>query len=150
MKVTENSFYLPDWLKDYARKVAGEIILAKNQGRTIKNFRKKTGLTQKEMSKITDIARETVSRIENNKINPNYNFIRKITEITTLSEAIRNSIAKKESRGSVIGIPYLMRIANELELNKKEFEKIILSSLDSYKKRKEDILENLEDFNELN
>ncbi|PTD94024.1 hypothetical protein C9439_04805 [archaeon SCG-AAA382B04] len=149
-KITEKSFYLPDWLKNYAKEVAGSIMLSKNHGKTVKEYREKTGLTQEELSKILDLARETISRIENGKMKPNYDFVRKLTEVIVLSEAIRSSIAKKESEKGGIGIPYLERIANELELSKEEFEKIVLSSLNSYQKRKKDILKNLEELDELN
>lgn len=149
-KITKESLYIPDWLKDYAREVAGTIVLSENHGETVREYRKKTGLTQEELSKILGLARETVTRIENEKMKPNYGFIRKLTEIVALSEATRSAIAKRESEEGGIGIPYLERIANELELSKNEFEKIVLSSIDSYQKRKEDILKNLEGFDELN
>ncbi len=150
ISITDNSYYLPDWLQKYAKEVAGSIVLSEKQGKTIKEYRKKTGLTQKELSNILELARETISRIENEKIKPNYDFIRKITEIIALSEAIRSSIAQKESKNRGLGIPYLMRIANELELSKQDFEKIILSSLDSYQKRKKDVLNDLEELDEFN
>lgn len=150
-KIISQSFYLPKWLKKYAKEVAGTIILSEKPGRSVKEYRKKTGLTQKEMSQILDLTRESISRIENEKMKPNYDFVRKITEIISLSEAIRSALAKKESENEKrIGIPYLKRISNELELSDNDFEKIVLSSLDSYQKRKKGVLKDLEGFDEFN
>ena len=142
--VEDNSVFLPDWAKEYSREVAGSILLSASPGKVIKKYRNKTALTQKQVSDITGVSRETVSRIENNKLDPSYRFIRSFTGIVVLSKAVKCYFAKSERMGNKIDLPYLERIAMELDVNRNNFEEIAVSSLDSYDKKKKEVLRSLE------
>lgn len=54
----------------------------------IKEFRAKKGLTQKELAELTDVRRETIGHLENNKYNPSLQLAYKISRVleTTIEE----------------------------------------------------------------
>ncbi|WGI17780.1 helix-turn-helix transcriptional regulator [Methanonatronarchaeum sp. AMET-Sl] len=144
VEVKDDSVFLPDWAKKYAQEVAGSILLSGSPGSMVKKYRAKTALTQSQVSNITGVSRETVSRIENDKLDPSYRFIRSFTGIIVLSRAVKCYFAKSERMGSKIDLPYLERIAMELDVNRDHFEEIAVSSLDSYDKKKKEVLKSLE------
>ncbi|OKY79219.1 MAG: putative transcriptional regulator [Candidatus Methanohalarchaeum thermophilum] len=137
-------FFLPPRLNKKAEEIAGSIILSNSPGKVIKKFREKVGITQKELSDLIDVARETISRVENDKLKPNYKFIKKFINIIILSKAIREYYAKNESKKQNLDLTHLRVFSNNLDLTKSEFEDIAFSSVENYENRKKKFLEDLE------
>jgi len=142
--INRERVYLPDWLVDYAKEVCGSIVLSEEPGNKIRRYREKIYLTQEDVGDILGIARETVSRIENNKTKPSFEFVKGFTSIIAVSEVFKIFLARKELSEDFIDIPYIERISLEFDISRKYFEKIALSTLNSYDRKKKKALKNLE------
>ena len=67
-------------LKEVSEKIAGEIILSKEIGKTIKKWRESFGITQSDMAEELEISSSMISDWEYGRRNPNTNNIRRIVE----------------------------------------------------------------------
>ncbi len=93
--------HAPEWLNNFAQKLAGEIVFSQSPGLILRGYRKRYGITQQEMGQILGVRRETISRIENGKINITFTFLQKFTKLMVAAEAI------KITRAQQVEIDYL-------------------------------------------
>lgn len=105
-----------EWINNFAQNLAGEIVLSNNPGAILKSYRKRYGITQQDLSKILGVRRETISRIENGKINITFAFLQKFIKLITIAEAI------KISRDQHIFVEFMETTLREAEISREELE----------------------------
>lgn len=132
--------YVPEWLNEFARNLAGEIVFSQSPGYTVQSYRKRYGITQQEMSKILGVRRETISRIENGKMNLTFSFLQNFTKVMAVAEAIKVNRAQQRE----IDYPLIERISKEIGLPLERLDLILGDVLDYYEKKRRKNLELLE------
>ncbi len=112
--------YTPEWLTRFAKDIAGKIVMTPGQGSTIQEYRKNYGITQKELGQLMDLRRETISRIENGKVNPTIDFIQNFVAALAIAEA-----TKAYCKGHDVEFPFLERIAKEFGIPSAKLDQIL-------------------------
>lgn len=112
--------YTPEWLTKFAQDIAGNIVMSTEHGSAIQAYRKKYGITQKELGQLLDLRRETISRIENGKINSTVNFIQNFVGALAIAEA-----TKAYCKGNEIEFPFFERIAKEFGISSAKLDQIL-------------------------
>lgn len=121
--------YTPEWLIKFAQDVAGSIVISPTHGDVIQSYRKKYGMTQKQLSELMNLRRETISRIEGGTVNPTINFIRNFSCMLSITEAVR----AYRAQGREIEFPFFDRIAKELEIPRDKLDQILGIALEEVK-----------------
>ncbi|MDI6889220.1 MAG: helix-turn-helix transcriptional regulator [Methanocellales archaeon] len=121
--------YTPEWLIKFAQDVAGSIVMSPTHGNVIQRYRKKYGMTQKQLSELMNLRRETISRIEGGMVNPTINFIRNFSCILSITEAVRAYRAQDKE----IEFPFFDRIAKEFEIPRDKLDQILGIALEEVK-----------------
>ncbi len=119
--------YTPDWLVKFAQHIAGTIVISSEVGTTIQTYRKKYGMTQRQVANLLNLRRETISRIERGMTNPTIHFVQNLTGVLTMIEVIRASRA----HGHEIEFPLLKRIAREFGIQPEKVDMILNIALKS-------------------
>ena len=138
-KIEAETMYVPEWMRGLAKDIAGDIVMSKNPGDSIQELRKKYGVTQKEISDLSGLSRETVSRIENGNKHPSFESVRALANIFTLIEAGRVQCTKKD-----LQIPFFNRLSKEFGVSREKSDKIIKIAIEGYSKKREDLRKKLE------
>lgn len=112
--------YVPEGLNEFARSIAGEIVFSDSPGSTVQSHRKRYGITQKEMGKILGVRRETVSRIENGKMNLTFTFLQNFTMVIAIAEAIKVN----RTRQREVDYPLTESISKEIRLPRERLDLI--------------------------
>jgi len=121
--------YTPEWLIKFAQDVAGSIVISPKHGDVIQRYRKKYGMTQRQLSELMDLRRETISRIEGGTVNPTINFIQNFSCMLSITEAVR----AYRAQGREIEFPFFDRIAKELEIPRDKLDQILGIALEEVK-----------------
>lgn len=133
--------YAPEWLLERANVIAGEIVNAASRGAAIHSYRVRMSMTQEELSDITRLRRETISRIENGKVTPTLAFIRVFSGTAALMEAVKSYRSKNIS----IEYPYFIRIGLELGVPQDRVSSVLDLALHSYERKRKKAIRALED-----
>ncbi len=112
--------YTPEWLTKFAQDIAGNIVMSKEHGSAIQAYRKNYGITQKELGQLLELRRESISRIENGKVNSTVNFIQNFVGALAIAEA-----TKAYCKGNEIEFPFLERIAKEFGISSAKLDQIL-------------------------
>jgi len=121
--------YTPEWLIKFAQDVAGSIVISTVPGSVIQSYRKKYGMTQRQLSELMGLRRETISRIEGGTVNPTTNFIRNFSCMLSITKAVR----AYRAQGMEIEFPFFDRIAKELEIPRDKLDQILGIALEEVK-----------------
>jgi len=121
--------YAPEWLIKFAQDVAGSIVISTVPGSVIQSYRKKYGMTQRQLSELMGLRRETISRIESGTVNPTTNFIRNFSYMLSITKAVR----AYRAQGMEIEFPFFDRIAKELEIPRDKLDQILGIALEEVK-----------------
>lgn len=112
--------YTPEWLAKFAQNMAGNIVMSPEHGSAIQAYRKNYGITQKELGQLLDLRRETISRIENGKVNSTVNFIQNFVGILAIAES-----TKTYCKGHGVEFPFFERIAKEFGISSAKLDQIL-------------------------
>jgi len=123
-------------------KIAVELLFSNNGGERIKKMREELGITQEKISKLMNLRRETISRIENGSIHPTAGFLKNFSRITAEIKAFRDLFAICELNRKPSGFASILFKAHFPE-NSDEIEEIISLGSVSYEKKKARILKKL-------
>ncbi|MDY6965449.1 MAG: helix-turn-helix transcriptional regulator [Halobacteriota archaeon] len=126
-------------MRNFAKGIAGDIVMSQNPGNDIRKLRTKYGVTQKELSAILELSRETVSRIENGKMPPSFEFVHTLANTFTLIEAGRAQCTKKD-----LQIPFFNRLSKEFGFSREKSDEILKIAIEGYTKKKDGITKDLE------
>lgn len=129
-------------MQDYMHKIGTELLFADKNSERIKVIREDLGITQEKISRLLNLRRETVSRIENGSINPTVSFLRNFSRIIAEIKAFRDLYAVCELSGKPRGFAGILFKAHFPE-NSDEVEEIISLGSSSYEKKKARILKKL-------
>lgn len=132
--------YAPDWVLETARAIAGDIVNAPNRGAIIQSYRSRMDITQEELSEIMQLRRETISRIENDKVTPTLAFIHRFSGIATLMEAVKSF----RSTHSAIEYPYFIRVGVELGVPQEKITAIVDTAVQNYERKRKKAIRFLE------
>jgi len=121
--------YAPEWLIKFAQDIAGSIVISSTHGDVIRRYRKKYGMTQKQLSELMGLRRETISRIEGGTVNPTIHFIHNFSCMLSITEAVRAC----RMQGKEIEFPFFDRIAKELEIPRDKLDQILGIALEEAK-----------------
>jgi len=124
--ILKSHLYTPDWLTSYERDIAGEIILSKEPGDVLREYRTRYGMSQEELGELMELRRESISRLENGSVTPTFGFMKSFISAVALIEAIRVERAQnkeinvhlleniaRESGFSIEKLPFLLKLAVE-------------------------------------
>ncbi|NYT00321.1 MAG: helix-turn-helix transcriptional regulator [Methanocellales archaeon] len=112
--------YTPEWLTRFAKDIAGNIVMSPEHGSVIQEYRKNYGITQKELGQLMNLRRETISRIENGKVNSTVYFIQNFVGALAIAEA-----TKAYCKGHEVEFPFLERIAKEFGISSNKLDQIL-------------------------
>lgn len=134
--------FAPDWILKNANSISGEIVNApaRDRGPLIRKYRRRTNLTQGDLSLVVHLRRETISRIEHGKVTPTLAFIRTLSGISALMEAVKTC----RSRNEAIEPAYFVRIGDELGVPREYAARYIDVAIHNYEKKRKKIIRNLE------
>ncbi len=139
MVSSEFNIYVPDWLIQFEKEVASDIILSNVPGTVINKYRMRYGMTQIQLGQFLDMRRESISRIENGSVTPTIEFIQSFIKIAAFIEAVRVQRAERKE----IDIPLFERIGKELGLPDAKFDTLVNIALKNYNKKIEKIQKSL-------
>lgn len=114
--------------------------MSQEPGNRIRGLRKKYGMTQKELSDLLDLSRETLSRIENGKMPPSFVSVHNCSNIFTLIEVGRTRYANNGG----IQIPFFSRLSKEFGFSRETSDLILKIAIEGYTKKRENIIKKLE------
>ncbi|MFQ5815618.1 MAG: helix-turn-helix transcriptional regulator, partial [Candidatus Hydrothermarchaeaceae archaeon] len=80
----------------YVQEIGGKLIHSENPSKGIRETRTALGATQEEVSRLMDLRRETISRIETGIINPTFGFVKKFSRVMAAAKIIRDLNALEE------------------------------------------------------
>ncbi len=123
--------YTPDWLVSFEKEAAGEIVLSKEHGRVICEYRKRYGMSQEELGELMELRRESISRIENGSVTPTFEFVKKFINAMALIEAIRVERAQHKE----IDLYFLENLAKELGFSREKLMVMLKIAVESYDKK---------------
>jgi len=123
--------YTPDWLISFKKEIAGKILIESSVGEVVHEYRKKYGLSQKKLAELMEIRRESISRIENNTVNPKLSFIRTFINMMALIEVVRVMRAKHKK----IDVYFLENLAKEYGVSIKKLHVLIKLAVENYDKK---------------
>ena len=132
--------YAPNWVLDTAKAIAGDIVNTPDRGAVIQSYRSRMDITQEEMSQIMQLRRETISRIENGRVTPTLEFIRKFSGVATLMEAVKSF----RSMNNAIDYPYFIRVGAEIGVPQEKITSIVDAAVQNYDKKRKKAIRFLE------
>lgn len=132
--------YIPEWMTEFATNTAGKIVMSEQPGEAIKNMRKRYGIKQQELSTLLDVRRETVSRVENGRVDPGFGFVRNLSKTLAVIEGVRTYRTKQME----VDFPFLTRICKEIGVPASGLNLIITIALEGYEKKEERIRRQLD------
>ena len=128
--IKSNSVYLSEWMIEFAKEIAGRLVMSQDPGKSVQGLRNAYNITQKDLSELLELRRETLSRIENGRINPSSGFVCSIAKVFTLIEAGK---VQCEKRGG-IQIPFFNRMSKDFGVSQEKSDAILKIAMDSYNK----------------
>lgn len=132
MKLTSKPLlYTPEWLVSFEKDVAGEVILNRDAGEVIREYRKRYGMSQEELGELMDLRRESISRIENSSVTPTFDFVKTFINAVALIEAIRVERAQNKN----IDVYFIENLAKELGFPREKLTVMLKLALESYDKK---------------
>ncbi len=132
MKLTSKPLlYVPDWLVSFEKDVAGEVLLGQSPGEVICEYRTRYGMSQEQLGALMNLRRESISRIENGRVTPTFDFVKKFINAVSLIEAIRVERAQHKE----IDVHFLENLAKELGFSREELTGILKVAVESYDKK---------------
>lgn len=135
--------FLPDNLRQAQVEMAGRIVLADEQGMMVREVRERFGFTQTELSRLLGIRRETLSRIESDRLNPSTRLIVALARMHALARGVREHLAERERAGLQPDHDYLAMIGNALRLPRPVASEIIIAAINGYESKRKQILSEL-------
>ncbi len=129
--VSKPLLYTPEWLVSFEKEAASEIILNRDTGEVIREYRTRYGMSQEQLGVLMNLRRESISRIENASVTPTLGFIKKFINAVSLIEAIRVERAQHKE----IDVHFLENLAKELGFSCEELTGIIKVAVESYDKK---------------
>ena len=132
--------YVPDWMGQFSRDTAGEIVMSQNPGEYISRLRDKYRITQREISELSGLSRETISRIENGKKLPSIESVRALTNLFTLIEAARVQCTHKD-----LQIPFFKRLCKEFGFSVQAADEVLKIAMEGYSKKREELRRRMEE-----
>ncbi|MDD2777715.1 MAG: helix-turn-helix transcriptional regulator [Methanocellales archaeon] len=112
--------YTPEWLTKFAQDIAGNIVMSSEPGSAIQVYRKNYCITQKELGQLLNLRRETISRIENGKVNSTLKFIQNFVGVLAIAEA-----TKAYCKVNEIEFPFFERISKEFGISSDKLDQIL-------------------------
>jgi predicted transcriptional regulator len=122
----KKQLYTPEWLGSFEKDISGEIILSKEPGEVIREYRTRYEMSQEELGELMELRRESISRLENGTVTPTFGFLKSFITAIALIEAIRVERAQnkeinvhlleniaRESGFSIEKLPFLLKLAVE-------------------------------------
>ncbi|VVB89867.1 Helix-turn-helix [uncultured archaeon] len=122
----DRNLYTPEWLASFEKDIAGELILSRNPGGVIREYRTRYNMSQIELGELMELRRESISRLENGSVTPTFDFVKSFIMSVALIEAIRVERAQnkeidvhlfeniaRESGFPVEKLPFVLKIAVE-------------------------------------
>ncbi len=126
----------------YLQELGGRLIYSENPSEDIRRTRMTVGATQEEVSRLMNLRRETISRIENGFIKPTFVFVKKFTRFMAATKVIRDMNALEEVsvlRGSSFSLsPSILRVYFNISSN--DFRLITNIGTRGYQKSKAKII----------
>jgi len=132
--------YVPEWMGQFSRDIAGEIVMSQNPGGYVFKLRNKYRVTQKEVSDLSGLSRETISRIENGKKLPSIESIRALTNLFTLIEAARVQCTHKD-----LQVPFFKRLCKEFGVSVQAADEIFMIAMEGYSRKRDEIKRRMEE-----
>ncbi len=123
--------YIPDWMLSFEKEMAGDIVLHNSAGGSIREYRKRYGLSQDEIGRLMGLRRESISRIENGSVTPTFDFVKNFIKTIALIEAIRVERAQKKE----MDVYFLENVARESGIPREKMPGIIKMAVNSYDKK---------------
>jgi len=81
----------------YIQDIGGALTRSENPSMSIKKTRMGLGATQEEVSRLMDLRRETISRIETGIISPTFEFVKKFSRFMAAAKIVRDLNALEEA-----------------------------------------------------
>ncbi|HVL87852.1 MAG TPA: helix-turn-helix transcriptional regulator [Candidatus Thermoplasmatota archaeon] len=116
--------------------IAGRLVLAPAPGAEIRRLRERCGFTQERLAELLGIARETLSRIEGDRLKPTLEVVQRLSAIAALSDATREHVAETEALGLPPDGAWLARVAKSLRLSKETADEVALAAMIGYDRKK--------------
>lgn len=123
--------YTPEWLVSFQKDIAGAVILDRNSGTVIREYRKRYGMSQEELGELMGLRRESISRIENGSVTPTLDFVKKFINAAALIEVIRVERAQHKE----IDVYFLENLAKELGFSREIVMSLLKVAVESYDKK---------------
>ena len=136
---------VPEAVQENHIRIAGQLAIAEEPGRTVRALRDRFGLTQEQLSGLLRMRRESLSRIEGGKVAPSTGFIQRLASLMTLTQAVREHLAECDIRGVRPDESYLLRLAVGLRLQREVADEVVLAAMMGYEQKKRGILRILEE-----
>jgi transcriptional regulator with XRE-family HTH domain len=136
---------VPDQVLENHIRIAGQLAVAEEPGRMVRMLRDRFGYTQEQLARMLRMRRESLSRIEGDKVAPSTGFIQRIASIIALTHAVREHLAECDARGAQPDAAYLQRVALGLRLQREVADEVVLAASMSYHEKKRGILRILEE-----
>lgn len=130
---------VPSLALDFARDIAGDLVLSESRGDDVRALREKNGLTQSELAELLGTTRERVSRVENGHVPPTVDFVENLSRVMALGEAVREMKVTGEFDSRAI-----RRTANKLGLGEEETDLLVIRGLASLDRKRRGLIKELE------
>ncbi|MFA5860246.1 MAG: helix-turn-helix domain-containing protein [Candidatus Thermoplasmatota archaeon] len=137
---TAHEFLLPSDLREFQVELAGRLVMHDEPGTEVKALREKYGFTQEFLSKLCDLRRESLSRIESGAVGLSLPFVQRFVRIMTLARGVREHLAYAESRGNAPDERHVDMLAMTLRIEPEAREEIVLASMVSYERKRREAL----------
>lgn len=120
--------------------IAGRLVLSPDVGSEIRSLRERYGFTQEKLSRLLDLRRETLSRVESGHLPANVGTIQRLSAIVALAKFARDEAARAETRSGVTDAADLAFVAKSLRLPREVAEEVILVAVTSYDRKRRGLL----------
>lgn len=127
----DRNLYTPEWLASFEHEMAGELILSREPGGVIREYRTRYKMSQIELGELMDLRRESISRLENGSVTPTFDFVKSFIVTVALIEAVRVDRAQNKE----INVHLFENIARESGFQVEKLPVVIKIAVESYDKK---------------
>ncbi len=78
------------------KEIGGRVVASPEPGKYLKKLREDAGITQKELARLLELRRESISRIENGTITPTLSYVRRFARVIAALKIVRELLAQEE------------------------------------------------------